>query len=724
VPVELTPRTLTDEQVVTAISRGVDYLLNDFNEKLRNYKSPADLDMGSVLLQTYALLYVGSTMKDRRLSIHEDPLKTLLSLIQRYDAEHHYQTYHASLQTLVFSHLPATAENRTAITRSATKLLKGRLKSGGYNYRLDGTDSRVHDGSNGQYALLAVWAAADFGVNINAIAPGYWRETDEFWKSFQTIKGWGYTTGNSPTKSMTAAGLASLYVCDEFINRSIALEPRQNVAINRGLSALIADYDPNSPDFYYLHSVERVGLASGAKFFGQNDWYRQMAVNLLQRQEPDGSFRANFSGGTLSHSTAYAVLILSRGRAPVVMNKLQYDGPWNARQRDSANLHAYLSREYERPLNWQSVPITTMPEDWLEAPILLITGSKDPNFTQDDLLKLRQFIHYGGVIFSVADGGSQEFTNAMSSYASMIRPNTSFRELPSTHPIYIIRGNIPNLPKLQGLTNGLRELWLHSPQDLGAVWQSVNRSQTEAWDLPANILFYVAGKEGLRSRIQSLAVAPPTTPPERQVTVVRLRNNANWDPEPGAWQRLARIMAVQANTNVVLKNISITELPRLSPMPALAHLAGADAITLTPEEIQAIRGYVNAGGTLFVESIGGKEPFTTSAAAALKEAFPETPLRIVPQNYILYTGTFSPNALQIPEVSFRRSWTLVHGNLTTPRIQYMNINRRAAVFFSSEDLTSGLLGTNTWTIGGYTPESATALARNLVLFAWRNAPKK
>jgi len=731
-PANLTPRTLTDEQVVSAISGGIDYLLKDLNQKLLDYQSHPQrskfdciTDNGEALLETYSLLYVGSNLKDRRLSIRDEPLKTFVEILQQYDSN---QTYHTSLQALALSQLPATVEVKAALTRCASKLAKGRTKTGGYTYHLDGSDGNVCDGSNSQYALLAVWAAADSGVNISMFAPNYWKETSEFWKSAQGARGWGYRSSESPTKSMTAAGIASLYVCDEFLNRSTALEPRRSDAINDGLSALLANFDPDSADFYYLYGVERAGLASGSKFFGQYDWYRHIAVNILKRQNSkDGSFRSQFTGSNDPRSTAYAILILSRGRAPVVMNKLQYDGPWNARPRDAANLHSYLAREYERHLNWQSVPITSFPEDWLEAPVLLITGSKDPGFTPDDVDKLRQFINYGGVIFSVADGDSKDFTAAMTTYASQIRlspnNNATFRELPPDHPIFTIRGNIPSVPKLYGLSNGIRELWIHCPQDLGAAWQSVNRSRTEAWDIPANLLFYVAGKEGLRSRLQTLAVAPPLTPPGRQVTVVRLQNNANWDPEPGAWPRLSRIMALRANTDLTLKSLPILDLPKLTPMPALAHLAGTEKFALTPEETQALRDYVNAGGTLFVEALGGKEPFATSAAAALKTAFPDSPLKIVPSTYTLYTGVFSPDALNISEVAFRRSWTLQHGFITVPRIQYMNINRRAAIFFSPEDLTSGLLGTNIWGIDGYTQESATALARNLVLFAWRNAPK-
>jgi hypothetical protein len=49
-------------------------------------------------------------------------------------------------------------------------------------------------------------------------------------------------------------------------------------------------------------------------------------------------------------------------------------------------------------------------------------------------------------------------------------------------------------------------------------------------------------------------------------------------------------------------------------------------------------------------------------------------------------------------------------------------NGRYAILFSEADLTTGLLGTNTWGINGYTAESAQGLARNILLYTLANAP--
>ncbi|MCL5769914.1 MAG: hypothetical protein M1588_01155 [Planctomycetes bacterium] len=44
------------------------------------------------------------------------------------------------------------------------------------------------------------------------------------------------------------------------------------------------------------------------------------------------------------------------------------------------------------------------------------------------------------------------------------------------------------------------------------------------------------------------------------------------------------------------------------------------------------------------------------------------------------------------------------------------------ILFSPWDITSGLLGTNTWGIAGYTPASAQKLARDILLYAQAHRP--
>ena len=83
--------------------------------------------------------------------------------------------------------------------------------------------------------------------------------------------------------------------------------------------------------------MERAGLATGLKHFGTHDWYKEGASILLKLQAPDGHWfdsKLNRkepvsrldSTWAETLDTAYCLLFLARGRLPIVMAKLRFDG--------------------------------------------------------------------------------------------------------------------------------------------------------------------------------------------------------------------------------------------------------------------------------------------------------------------------------------------------------------------------------------------------------------
>ena len=100
----------------------------------------------------------------------------------------------------------------------------------------------------------------------------------------------------------------------------------------------------------------------------------------------------------------YSLLFLARGRHPIIMNKLRFEGRGRIGLRDVANLARFASRELERPLNWQVVPITRDWTDWMDSPILYLASHQAPKITESEIAKLRRFIDAGGLLFTQADG--------------------------------------------------------------------------------------------------------------------------------------------------------------------------------------------------------------------------------------------------------------------------------------------------------------------------------
>ena len=145
----------------------------------------------------------------------------------------------------------------------------------------------------------------------------------------------------------------------------------------------------------------------------------------------------------------------------------------------------------------------------------------------------------------------------------------------------------------------------------------------------------------------------------------------------------------------------------------LAHMTGTGAVSLSDARIDALRKYVQAGGTLVIDAAGGDKEFQASARKIVEQAFGASALKPVPSASPLYSAGGT-----LEKVTYRRAARLGVGEgNTAPRLQGVEINGRLAVIYSAEDITCGLLGYPCYGLDGYTPQSAYELMRNIVLYA-------
>jgi hypothetical protein len=121
---------------------------------------------------------------------------------------------------------------------------------------------------------------------------------------------------------MTAAGIATLFVTQEYLHGMDGIDCPGNIVdlnIEAELGWMTRNFDEIfKGDAYNFYCLERIGVASGLKYFGTNDWYKVAADRIVRYQQPDGSLGYNVC------RPSFCLLCLARGRAPVVMNKLEY----------------------------------------------------------------------------------------------------------------------------------------------------------------------------------------------------------------------------------------------------------------------------------------------------------------------------------------------------------------------------------------------------------------
>jgi len=714
-----------DQEVQKGIDRAVQFLWSARKEdgnwepvKLNLGNDVMRFPVGPTALACFALLESGISPQDKRMA------KSLRWLGRQKTTK----TYTLALRANAWLAAARTdAKYHKDLAADVKALVKG-TQNGSYTYDCPG-GGLVGDNSNSQYGLLGVWAGQK--ANLEEIPKQYWEVVARHWAKAQNPDGgWGYHKQHRAKSypSMTVAGLASMYVCndnllaDQFAKCGV---DAKIPAIDKGLAWLeeairkigldsLLEMGPEVHrlplDMYYLFGVERVALASGYKYFGNVAWYKTGATRILKSQQPNGAV-AGQGFGDVNVATAYALLYLVRGRHPVVFNKLKFPSDWNNRPRDLAVLTRWLSTTFERTLNWQIIDLKDPVAGWHDAPILYISGSKDPGFTDQHVKTLRTFVHQGGTLFSCTECNGAAFRSKIRQAYARMFPRYKLRPLAAAHELFSVHFKVRGL-HFHEISNGVRPLVIHCDFDLPLSWQQ-RKTKTRKWtfQVAANVAMYVTGKGALRPR--GVTHWPPDEKfkPTRTLKLARLKHQGNFEPEPLAFERFGRLLGQRNKIRLeVVGPLAIRDLPGSGAK--IAALTGTGPLSLPEEDRKVLDGFVTGGGTLVIDAAGGDEEFDRSARAILAEMYGRK-LRMLATVSKLYTQ----KGMEINKVRYRGRARIRLGRTGAPTLRAVLVNDRPAVIYSREDITSGLVGYESTTCDGYDVDSAFEIMRNIVNLA-------
>lgn len=736
----------TPQAVDDAVRRGVAFLYTKQNEKGHWEHGPAPASPnalgggehsgqwgGRTSLVTYALLAAGERGVDPNVRRAVDWLREAKMT----------GSYALGLRANVWFNLPQTPAVKGAMERDARLLRRNRasgqsaVNRGLFDYQAGGP--RV-DLSASQYGVLGCWAAAQ---RVDAFDTGFWAVTEKAWGDQQNEDGgWAYGgRGGGSTIQMTAAGVATLFITQELAHANDRDKSATDAArlaagqIDRGLEWIgrnLADH-LRSPMLYALYGIERVGVASGYKYIGDVDWYAACTDVLLSRQQADGSWGGGFDSEV---ETGFALLFLSRGRAPVMVNKLEYNltprrdlavkpiaANWNLRPRDMANVTRWVEERIERKLNWQAVKLSVASVDDLhDAPLLYLTGKQPVNLNDDDKNKLKQYVEEGGLIIASGDGtsGNDPFTTTVRTFGEELFPGHTFRSLDAESGHILVTGQ--QFPiggqkrpiAIEAIDNGARVLMLLVPKgDLSAVFQRRDTARSAAYEFFANAYLYAIEKTARPVKGLTHVVRPnPATRPSQTMTVARIKYDGQWNPEPGGWRRLAAVMHNEADTTVTVRPV----MPGVDKLDGVtvAHLTGTSAFAFTDPQRAALKQYLTTGGLLLIDNCGGGTAFDTAVRAELTRLIPDAESQLLaplPLSHPLFNtgdgGRMSPE--------YRAHALPALGPLATSfQMRGLTIGGKLALLYSPQDLSVGLVGHPVDGVVGYTPDTATALVRRVL----------
>ena len=727
---------LTPAEVRTSIDAGVRFIKG---RQTPDGSWPDLSQMGGVTaLATLALL-------NAQVPVDDDNVKRALGYLEGVPNRF---TYTVSLKIAVFA-AADPKRYRREIQDAADWLIRSQMNGGSWGYgNLDprGAIGGQGDNSNSQYALLGLHEAAMAGAKVPTAT---WNKARQHWKTTQARDGgWGYL-GRSPktTGSMTAAGVASLIMCGNEVNKSLERgyvngaapkcgKYRQDRAVAAGLRWLSKKFSARTnPDaaswhYYWLYGVERAGILSGLRYFGDHDWYREGAEYLVNRQQ--GGMGGLLGGaGSWNRSvidTSFAILFLAKGRRPVLINKLEWsdDDQWNPDRHDCENLIAHLGDDLGERVSWQTVDLKASVEEWLQAPILYIQGHQFPKFTEDERAKLRRFVEAGGTLFAEACCSRQPFRRGFERFVQQAFSEYPLRELEPEHPIWQSLHKLrPGRWPLFGLDSGCRTSVIFSPRDLSCLWEQagVPRLSERAFQLGANIAAYATGQEPLRDKLAEVRLpgrresGGDDVPVRGALQIAQISHTGDWKPDAQAITVLAELLRREANVTVVSRPVFLkADDLELLDHP-IAYLTGHFAFELSADERAALRRYLRRGGFLFAEACCGREAFAKSFQRLMGRLFPEQSMSPIAADHPVRLGRFG---YPLDRVAYRPTLAKERPNLTEPELAGLDLDGRTAVIFSRWGIGCGLEDHQCFSCRGVAPADARKIAVNIVLYALTN----
>jgi len=722
---------VTSEQVKAAIQRGVARLRQ--SQTGDGQWSGGGHKGGVTALALLAMLNAGVPPNDPTVA------KGLAALVKVKDAK----TYVVSLKCQVLA-AAKLAQYRPQLEAATKWLVGAQCPTGmwGYGYRNGG------DNSNTQFALLGLHEAAKAGVDVPRATSDLSRKHYENCQARDG--GWGYRGRSRGYGSMTAAGLASLYICGsklhvagkkEFVHGAYpgCGQYKQNDALAKGLEWMKQNFTVRQNPgrgrswlYYYLYGMERVGMISGRRGFGAHDWYREGAAMLVATE------RRGVWGQT--YQSAFALLFLAKGNRPVLFQKLQWDkkappqATWHRNLHDLENLTGYIGNKLGKEVTWQTATLEMSLEDLRQSPVLFITGHTFPNFTQAEKDKLRKFVETGGTLLFEACCGKADFTDGFRRFARDLWKEYPVQRLAPDHPVfhsyYDYPDNLKSTYSLEGIDVGCRTSVFFSPRALSCLWelQDIPTYSRLAYRLGTNIAAYATGREQLGNKLDKLdlpkeeKIDQPREVPRGAVRIARLFHNGDCHADAKAMPRLAAMLRDKAKVDVVARGRVLRADDKTIYQYPVVFMTGHFNFKLPDGQVEALRLYLKRGGMLMAESCCGKKQFDAAFRRMVKQVFPDNPLKGLPDDHPIYTGKIG---VPLGELKYRailaqelkkagvKAW---HGT-TRPPLEQVVLDGRAAILYSKYDYSCALEGDKPYSCRGYVDSDGKKLALDLFLYA-------
>jgi len=648
--------TLSDDEV----SKSIDMIVKTLNERHNEERCWDSVNPtngwlskhrgGTTALATLALLCAGQTS-------HSPKMQRALDFIWNVEEP---SSYLLALRTSIWAHLPDAYKRR--LEKDTKRLIKTMsLRFGGWG--IDGTPpSSISSTSplTREFGIIALRSAKRRGERI---PKKYWIAIANATLSTQhSDGGWSYVqnaTGGDSTANMTVAGLNCLLGVDEVLGGELKSSDALllQTSINRGLAWLDQHATTKNSGgtalMSYLYALERVAMSCGLAEIQRKDWYTNGARAAITSH--CGIRKAKGSTVNLS----FALLFLTRGRAPIALCELvQHKGQVDP-HRVADIITKHVSTKTERDLTWQLVTNNESVHTWLAAPFMFI---QDVKAIPEEYSKCREYLDEGGLIVMLATGKE---LRKCKEFASTLCQDISPEETQRDHWSHTLLDEAKGV-RLTIWNDGIRDRVIVIQGDGEKLVRSKNSKLSHLF---TNLCCGCAELERWPTRLRVIENQTSLQP------FVIAEHEGRWNAESSVFKKWKCKSAS-------LKN---------SSKKKFVWIGGVDASEVHQQLIDDIIEVASSGSTILVESIGGQGHFASAVQKKLVEQI----------------GVLVESAPELQQFTGQRAWSIRnHRKLPAPLIASVG---KGSVLFIDCDLRNALLGRTSWGVHGYSMQAANEL---------------
>ena len=797
-PFAVRAQDVTAAQVMNSIELGKGYLVraqNDDGSWTVGVRGPADFTAGVTSLALLSLLNSGMTLEDAAV---QKALSYLRTKVREPEPD---WIYEVALMAMALEAAKDGGRDYARIAQLAAKLEssqnQGGEQRGSWGYTASGKNRAqwAGDRSNAQYAILGLHAAAEAGVPIKRST---WERARQHWIDTQKADGgWNYTSesnfrNQASSTSMTAAGIASLVICDAHLRDPRQDEtpdgeplccqmPKENKALENAIAwmarprnAMVGMNPPgNERILYCAYGIERAGRLSARRFFGKMDWYRDWARFLVAKQNRINDIGSWNGVGHYEKDpiigTSFALLFLSKGLSPVLIQKLMYGEAkdlqhvqtdnWNRHPNDIRRLTEHVSKlpKWPKLVTWQVLNLNQAVANYQknlqggkadllaeirQAPTLYLSGDAAYDFKPEEVRILRGYVDQGGFILGMANcpENSDGFEKSFRKLITQMYPNGEATLQPLTNDHLVFRSEYPLKGEefdLHGVDVGCRTAIMFSRDDLSCLWDMIETPKPEGRSdklakrierdtrMGVNIVAYATGREP-PNKLET-DEAPPAAGAQEKIErgflqIAKLKHSGGWDVAPRALKNLLMGLNKQVGEMATTKDkVLEASDPDLYKYP-LVYMHGRTAFSLSEKGIEGLRQHLNRGGVLFADACCGARAFDLSFRDLVKKLYPNAEFKRIPMSHEIFSDSVFHDLTKgvkrrVPEVINPDEPLAVNVQTVEPYLEGIEIDGRYAVIYSKYDISCALERQTSAACAGYLPQDALNIAVNVVMYA-------